>query len=147
MYLRVCVHVHVCVYVYMCVYTDQFSRLLLCSEEMAKKLQEEENRIAAEAEGEVQPSRQATTVPPAVPTPTPQQNFHPQEDKKKKEVCVRVFNSDLIHGLYHQFVYSRGEGVKIFHNVPLSFPIKFYPMFFFFLVIWKVCVYCFLYFT
>ncbi|KAK8405286.1 hypothetical protein O3P69_001692 [Scylla paramamosain] len=56
-------------------------------EEMAKKLQEEENRLAAEAEAEVQPSRQATTVPPSVPTPIPQHNPQPQEDKKKKE-CV-----------------------------------------------------------
>ncbi|KAK8405285.1 hypothetical protein O3P69_001692 [Scylla paramamosain] len=59
----------------------------MSDEEMAKKLQEEENRLAAEAEAEVQPSRQATTVPPSVPTPIPQHNPQPQEDKKKKE-CV-----------------------------------------------------------
>ncbi|XP_045139003.1 ubiquitin carboxyl-terminal hydrolase MINDY-1-like isoform X2 [Portunus trituberculatus] len=59
----------------------------LSDEEMAKKLQEEENRLAAEDEAEVQPSRQATTVPPSVPTPIPQHNPQPQEDKKKKE-CV-----------------------------------------------------------
>ena len=58
---------------------------------MAKKLQEEENRLAAEAEAEVQPSRQATTVPPSVPTPILQHNPQPQEDKKKKEVRNVLF--------------------------------------------------------
>lgn len=60
----------------------------LTDEEMAKKLQEEENRLAAEAEAEAaQPSRQATTVPPSVAAPFPQHSPHAHEDKKKKE-CV-----------------------------------------------------------
>lgn len=59
---------------------------------MAKKLQEEENRLAAEAENEAQPSRQATTVPPSLSTPVPQHNPHSHEDKKKKDVSFYNFS-------------------------------------------------------
>lgn len=57
---------------------------------MAKKLQDEENRLAAEAEAEAQPSRQATTVPPSVSTPIPQHSPHSHEDKKKKDVSAYI---------------------------------------------------------
>ncbi|XP_071534130.1 ubiquitin carboxyl-terminal hydrolase MINDY-2-like isoform X2 [Panulirus ornatus] len=56
-------------------------------EEMAKKLQEEENRLAAEAEAEASAPRQTTAVPLPHTYHPPQQAPQTHEEKKKKE-CV-----------------------------------------------------------
>lgn len=59
----------------------------MSDEEIAKKLQEEENRLAAEAEAEANAPQQTTTVPPPQTHHPPQHPSHTHEEKKKKE-CV-----------------------------------------------------------
>ncbi|XP_045605552.2 ubiquitin carboxyl-terminal hydrolase MINDY-1 isoform X1 [Procambarus clarkii] len=59
----------------------------MSDEEIAKKLQEEENRLAAEAEAEANAPQQTTDSPPPQTHHSPQHPPHTQEEKKKKE-CV-----------------------------------------------------------